>query len=123
MRLLINTVEQGGLSTDCFVSCRHVTRAQLHVVGMLRFVFGHKPAEITHSFLFCSWRLLLSLRPFQLYFVPYFFPTTLHFLILFFRSYFCLIIPFKHISLPESLPKVFFRIKASLFLVWFLFSS
>ena len=29
-----------------------------------------KLAELAHSLLFCSWRLFLSLRPFQLYFIP-----------------------------------------------------
>ena len=47
--------------------------------------------------------LFLSLRPFQLYFIPYILPTTLRFLTLFLRSYFCLIGPFNYISLYESL--------------------
>ena len=36
--------------------------------------------------------LFLSLWPFQLYFIPLILPTTLRFLILFFRSYLCLLI-------------------------------
>ena len=47
--------------------------------------------------------MFLSLWPFQLYFIPWILPTILRFLILFFRSYFCLIGPFTYISLYESL--------------------
>ena len=47
--------------------------------------------------------LFLSLWPFQLYFIPKFLPTTLCFLTLFFRSYFCLKGSFNYISLSESL--------------------
>ena len=46
----------------------------------------HKPTKLAHSFLFCSCiYFCLSLRPFQLYFIPQILPTTLHFLTLFFR--------------------------------------
>ena len=50
--------------------------------------------------------LFLSLWPFQLYFIPRILLTTVRFLTLFFRSYFCLIGPFNYISLYESLPQL-----------------
>ena len=43
--------------------------------------------------------LFLSLRPFQLYFIPPVLPTALRFLTLFFRCCFCLIGPFNSVSL------------------------
>ena len=58
----------------------------------------NQPSMPTHfySVFLC---LFLSLWPFQLYFIPWIFPTTLHFLALFFRFYFCLIHPFNYTSL------------------------
>ena len=47
----------------------------------------------------------LSLWPFQLYFIPWILSTTLRFLTLFFRFYFCLIGPFTRVSVYESLPQ------------------
>ena len=44
----------------------------------------------------------LSLLPFQLHFIPQILLTTLHFLTLFFRSYFCLIGPFNYTPIYES---------------------
>ena len=49
--------------------------------------------------------VFLSLLSFQLYFIPWIPPTTLRFLTIFFRSYFCLTGPFNSISLYESLPQ------------------
>ena len=51
--------------------------------------------------------LFLSLWLFHLYFIPQILPTTLHFLTLFFLSYFCVIGPFNCISLYESLLQPF----------------
>ena len=47
--------------------------------------------------------LFLSLWPFELYFIPQILRTTLRFLTVFFRSYFCLAGPFNYIPLYESL--------------------
>ena len=82
-------------------SWRVFPRAHLHTVGMLQFM------SLTHTNQACPLLFILflcllpSLWPFQLYFLP----TTLCFLTLFFRSYFCLIGPFNYISLYESLPQ------------------
>ena len=46
-------------------------RAHHHVVGMLGFVsFDVNQPSLPNSFLFCSWRLVLSVQHFQLYFIP-----------------------------------------------------
>ena len=46
-----------------------------------------------------------SLWPFQLYFMSYILATTIYWVILFFRSYACLIGRFNYVSLYENLPK------------------
>ena len=62
----------------------------------------HKPAELTHSSLFCSCVYFCLYGPFNCISFHKFSPTTLRFLILFFQSYLCLIGPFNYISLCES---------------------
>ena len=39
----------------CYIVQQVSPRAHLHVVGMLRLCLWHKPAELAHSFLFCSY--------------------------------------------------------------------
>ena len=76
-------------------------RAHLDVVGMLRFMFltyTNRACPPLFILIFC---LFLSLWPFPLYFTPWILSTTLHFLTLFFRSYFCLVGPFNYISLMK----------------------
>ena len=51
--------------------------------------------------------LFLSLWSFQLYFIPKILPATLHYLTLFFLSYFCFTGPFNNIYLFVSVFKVF----------------
>ena len=66
------------------VSC--VPQAHLHVVGMLRFMpmtWTNRACPLLFILFFC---LFLSLRPFQLYFMPQILPITLRALTLFFRS-------------------------------------
>ena len=53
--------------------------------------------------------LFLSLWPFQLYFIPWILPTTLHFLILFFWSYFCPIGPFNYIQNTQEIKRTLFN--------------
>ena len=73
-------------------------RALLHVVGMLRF---NRACPLLFNLFLCQF---LSLWPFQPYFIPWILPTTLRFLTLFSRSYFCLTGPFNCVmSLYESL--------------------
>ena len=72
------------------------TRAQLLVVVMLRFMslsYTSRACSLLFILFLC---LFLYLWPFQLCFIPYILPTTLRFLTLFFRSYFCLIGPSYH---------------------------
>ena len=69
-------------------------------------IFWCKTAELARSFLFCSWRLFLSLRSFQLYFFPWILPTTLHFLTLFFRCCFCLIGLFNFVFFSKVLCRI-----------------
>ena len=70
----------------------------------------HKPTELAHSLFILFLCLFLSLLPFQLYFILLkFLPTTLRFLTLFFRSYFCLTGPFNSIPLYESLPQPWYN--------------
>ena len=89
----------------CADFLRVFPRAHLHTVGMLQFM------SLTHTNRACPLLFILflcllpSLWPFQLYFLP----TTLCFLTLFFRSYFCLIGPFNYISLYESLPQPWYN--------------
>ena len=81
----------------------HSPGAHLNVVGMLRFMsltallsFWHKPAELAHSCLFCSCVYFCLYGLFNCISFHLILPTTLLFLTLFFRSYFCLIGPFNH---------------------------
>ena len=60
--------------------------------GCCTFYFWHKPTTFAHSVFILFLCLFLSLWPFQLYFIPSLLPTTLRFLTLFFRSYFCLLV-------------------------------
>ena len=62
--------------------------------------------------------LFLSLWLFQLYFIPWIFPTTLRFLTLFFLSYFCLTGPFNYISLYESLTQPWYKSHRLTFTRW-----
>ena len=59
--------------------------------------------------------LFLSLWPFQLHFILWFLPTTVRFLTLFFRSYFCLTDPFNYLSLYQNLPQPWYN---PLWLTW-----
>ena len=51
----------------------------------------------------CSWLHLMIIMDIQLNFIPQILLTTVHFLTLFFLSYFCLTGPFNCVSLHESL--------------------
>ena len=64
---------------------------------------SHKPAELAHSFLFSSCIYICLYGPFNCISFHEFFPTTLRFLTLFFRSYICLNGRFSCMSLYESL--------------------
>ena len=64
--------------------------------------FWHKPAKLAQSFFVLYFCPCLSLRPFQLYFIPWILLTSLRVLTLFFRSYFCLTGPFNYISSWKS---------------------
>ena len=83
-------------------------RAHLHVMGIFWLCLWHKLSELAHSF-FLFFCLFLSLWPFQLYLIPQILPTTLSFLNLFFRSYFCLRGPFNYVSLCVSLPQPWYN--------------
>ena len=79
-------------------------RAHLHLVGMLQFMFLTKTNRAC-PLLFI---LFLSVSNFMALSTVFHFissPTNSRFLTLFIRSYFCLIGPFKYISLYESLPQ------------------
>ena len=71
-----------------FLSYTYPRRLTYMWWGCCNFCLWHKPTELAHCFLFCSWVfcLFLSLRPFQLYFIPQILPTTLRFLTLFLWS-------------------------------------
>ena len=78
--------------------------------GRYGLCLGNEPTELAHSFFFILFLcLFLSLWPFRMYFIPQLFPTTRHFLTLFFRSYFCLAGPFNYMSLYESLPQPWYN--------------
>ena len=79
----------------------------LHVVGMLRFMSVTYSSRACPLLFILFFYLLLSLQPFQLYFFPSILLTTLCFL--FFRSYLCLIGPFNHMSLYESLLQLWYN--------------
>ena len=74
-------------------------RARLHVMGILRFMSKTRTGRACSLLFVLFLCLFLSLSPFQLYFIPLLLPTTLRFLTLFFRSYFCLIGLFNCLSL------------------------
>ena len=63
----------------------------------------HTPTELAHSFFFCSCVCICFYGPFNCILFHKISPTTLRFLTLFFRFYLCLIGPFNHSSLQESL--------------------
>ena len=74
-------------------------RANLHVVGLLRFMSDINQPSLPTAFFFILFScLFLSLWSFRLYFIPQILPTTLRFLTVFFRSYLGLIGPFNCIS-------------------------
>ena len=65
--------------------------------------WGCCAAQLVHSFYIQCLYQFLSLCPFQLCFIPWILSTALHFLALFYWSYFCLIGPFNYsISLWKS---------------------
>ena len=78
-------------------------------VGMLQLMPWHKPTELAHSFLFRSCVSFRLYGPFDCISF-YTLPTTLRFLTLFYRSYFCLIGPLSYISLYRSLPQPLYKI-------------
>ena len=87
------------LSVFRFVLPRWLTFAWWGCCGLC---LWHKPTELAYSFLFCSCFCFCFRDPFNCISSHEIFPTTLHFLTLFFRSYFCLIGPFNYISLWKS---------------------
>ena len=80
-----------------------VPGTHFQVMGILRFMSGMNQQSLPIPFFLLLLYLFLSLCPFQLYSIPKILPTTLRFLTLFFRSYFCLIGPFNYICHHESL--------------------
>ena len=87
----------------CFDFLRCLLLLSRPYIGPRRLIFSWSgwPSLPTLFILFLC--LFLSLWSFHLYFIPWIRPTTLRFLTLFPRSYFCLIGPFNYISLCESL--------------------
>ena len=78
-------------------------RAHRHVVGMLRFMSWHKPIELAHFFFYS---VLVSISVFMALSTVFHSihpPYNYLLLTLFFPSHLCLIGPFNHISLYESL--------------------
>ena len=97
------TIQRGMKKAPWFQVVTQLTlpqspRAHLQVVWMLGFVsFDINQSSLPTQF-YSALGVCFCLY-FQLYFVPQILPTTLRFLTLFFRSYFCLIIPFNNTHL------------------------
>ena len=65
----------------------------------------HKPTELVHSFSFCSCVCFCLYGPFNCISFHSILSTTLRFVTLFFRSYFCLTGPFNYIIIIMSIWK------------------
>ena len=99
------SVDASVYDCECMTSIKSSQRAHLLVVEMLRFMSLTKSSLACPLLFILFLCLLLSLWPFQLYFSPYILRTTVRFLTLFFRSYFCLTGPlylFMKVSLAIS---------------------
>ena len=96
------------LPFQALVPCLAVSSSDLPVCTMLLPI---APTAILLTLFVLFLCLFLSLWPFQLYFIPWLLPTTIHFLILLFWSYtyFCLIGPFNYIFNYESLPQPWYN--------------
>ena len=105
LSLLLLSINLTMNSLKARSSCKHDPAGSPSRGGDVVGLCWHKPTKLAHSFLKILFLcLFLSLRPFQLYFIPAILLTTLRFFSLFFRSYFfCLIGPYSYISLHESL--------------------
>ena len=98
-------------------------RAHLYVVGMLRFMFWHKPTELAHSLIFCSCVYFCLYGPFNCISFHKFSRQPPCFHTLFFRSNFCLIGPFNYMSLcvsflQPSLPSLFILLLCLFLSLW-----